>query len=402
MATTPQALYSIESFTADDFEKVLQSLPEDVYIPIEQSGIWSRMGGDDPGRTPYGYFVFREGEEIIATLALDHIVRNVRDSIVSLTGPVFVAPRTPERERRVVATILDHITKDESVKPMYLRVVLMHPEAVPGAVPSIERGYFEREVVVPLKDTPEDLKKTFSSTTRNLINRGRRSGLEARRITEDRTDFFLSVCYPIAEETASRDGFDLLGRGFFTRLLDSFPENVDLYVVYAPVEGGELGEKEPVGWLISNQYHNRAVYYFAGSTRRAQKIGAMPFLINQMLLDLREAGNIACGLTGISSPRWPELKRLERFKLSFSKNIVDAPSLYDIPLRPVTYRGIRAVLKVRAEAPGAARAAKAKGLEAAKKAVSAIRSSSKSAAPAVHGVPADGVAPVDPTAKTEG
>jgi hypothetical protein len=349
---TPRLL-TLKTHTADDFEALLESLPAEQLVPLEQSALWDRMLGSDPARTRYGFFSFWDDDDApVAVLALERIRRRFRESLVALAGPVFVAEQTAERERELVAALRAHLEQDSAVSPHYLRITLKHPEAVRGAVPSIERGYFEREVVVPLAGTPEDLKKTFSSTTRNLINRGRRTGIEPRLITEDREAFFAEHCFPILEETAARGEFDLLPLSYYQSLLRAFPEHTGLYAAYAPVDAGE---KELVCWLVTNEYHFRGCYWFAGSTERAQKINAMPVLLNRMLLDMRESGMLACGLTGISSPRYPELKRLERFKLSFSKTIEERGSLHDIPLRPIAYRGLRTAITARREGPAIAR-----------------------------------------------
>jgi hypothetical protein len=341
-------MYTVEKLDSAAFERVLEGLPSDLYIPFEQTGIWEPMMDDDPERTHYGYFVVRDGESIVGTISADRFDRRERESIVCLTGPVFVAERTPATERALLKAFVSHVKKDPAVDPMYVRLQIEHPENIPGATPSIERGIFEREVVVPLEGTPEDLKKTFSSTTRNLINRARRSGLEVREVTEDRAAYFEQWCQPILEETAARDEFPAQPLWFFQRLLTSFPFHVRLYTAHDTTS--ETPE-QPLGWVISNEYHGRGCYYLAASSHEAQKANAMPAVLNRMMLDLRERGNTAVGLTGISSERWPELKRLERFKLSFSKNIVVLPSLYDIPLHAVRYRQLRTLLLLRAHGP---------------------------------------------------
>lgn len=366
-------LYSVESLSADDFDALLETLPKDLYIPFEQTGFWTVMHGMENHRTQYGFFVIRDGEEIIATVALDHFIRPSRESIVTLMGPVFVAERTAETERRVIDSLMDWIRKDPAVNPLYLRLQIEHPTAIPGAVPSIERGIFEREVVVPLENTPEDLKKTYSSTTRNLINRARRVGVEVREITEDRAEYFGRVCFPIMEETAERDGFATQPVAFYQRILESFPDRVRLYVAYAPIDPDadpRTAEKEPVAWMMSNEFHYRGCYYLAGSSKKAHKVGAMPALLNVLMTNLRATGNTAVGLTGIGSERWPELHRLERFKLSFSKNVVEYPSLYDVPFNRPRYTVLRTALIARYEAKPTLRraAAKARSLAEAVKA----------------------------------
>ncbi|GAA1350139.1 lipid II:glycine glycyltransferase FemX [Falsarthrobacter nasiphocae] len=362
-------LYDLELVSPVEFDAIVDSLAGSVYVPFEQSGIWTRMmDGSDPGRSEYGYIVMREHGELVALMRAEHFQRKIRSSIVSLTGPVFVAERTPEAERRFVETLANHLKRDPSVDPMYIRMGVAHPEAIPGTRLAIERGIFDREVIVPLANTPEDLKKTFSSTTRNLINRGRRNRVEVREITENRSEFFSRWCFPIFEETAERDGFEVQPKHFFVRLLDVMPENVRLYATYLPAAEGEPAPEAPVAWAISNEYHGRGSYYFAGSTKAAQKAGVMPVMLNRLLLDLRASGNTAAGLTGIGSEIWPELRRLERFKLSFSKEIAEYPPLHDVPLKPAKYAALRAWLTARQKGPAAARSAVSRMREAAQRA----------------------------------
>lgn len=351
--------------TFEEYESLIASLPAEQYVPFEQSAVWTRINADNPARRHYGFFTFYEGEELVALASVYRFVRRIRESMVLITGPVYLAPRTAEREQALIDALTTIFDEDPEVDPLYIRLHIEHPDEVKGAVLSIERGLFEREVIVDLGKTPEELKKSFSSTARRRINGAERAGVEIREITENRSQYFTDVCFPIMQETADRDAFALLPIEIYQSTLDDAAEYVRLFVAYAPrtaEDSADSEDKIPVAWMMTNEYHYRGCYYYGGSSKRAQETGAMFALMFRILNELTATGNTAVGLTGISSPRYPELAGVENFKMRFSKKVAEYPSLFDVPLKKARYKAVRAILKTRSEGP-----AKAKALAAAAK-----------------------------------
>ena len=57
------------------------------------------------------------------------------------------------------------------------------------------------------------------------------------------------------------------------------------------------------------------------------------------------------------SENYPQLINVTTFKRNFSRNVVEVPTTYDIPLNPARYRAVAAALKARRTLPAKARSA---------------------------------------------
>ncbi|WP_343826091.1 lipid II:glycine glycyltransferase FemX [Falsarthrobacter nasiphocae] len=360
--------------SASEHESTIAALPVELHVPFEQSAAWAGVDIANGARSHYAFLHFKREGELVAFASVDRYVRRTRESLVVMAGPVFTVERTPALEKAVVEALAEHARQDPTINPMYLRVFLDYPDAVPGTVRSIERGLYEREVVVELGKSPEALKKSFSSTARTRINRAARAGVEVREITENRGEVFRTECFPIMEETASRDAFSLLPAAHYVSVLEDAPEYSRLYVAYAPAsdDAPEAAEKIPVAWMLTTEYHGRGCYLYGASNHRAQETSAMFALMHTILLRLTETGNREVGLTGITSERFPELKGVENFKLRFSKRIDELPRLFDVPLQPLKYRALRAALLTRSQGPALARDAVSRAKDLAGKARAAV------------------------------
>ncbi len=364
-----------ERLDAQSYGALVHTLPKELFVPFEQSPQWGLINEDGSARTRYGLFAFRQAGELVAICSVYRFKRPTRESLVALAGPVFVAERTPEAERGVLDALIAFVRADDSVDPLYIRLHLEHPEVYPGTKLSIERAIYEREVVVDVDKTPEELKKSFSSNARTRINRAGRAGVEIREITENLGQYFEDVCFPLMEETAARDNFAPLSSTVYRETLEKASENTRLFVAFAPAtdDDADADNKIPVAWMMTNEYHYRGCYYHGASNARAQETSAMFALMYRILVELGASGNLAVGLTGISSERYPELKGVENFKLRFSKQIADYPRLYDVPLNRVRYEALRTLLTARAEGPAAVKKTLSTGRSVITKAVSAAR-----------------------------
>jgi lipid II:glycine glycyltransferase (peptidoglycan interpeptide bridge formation enzyme) len=371
---------TLEKLPPEEYESLVSSLPQDVYVPFEQSTAWARIQMPGDARTHYGFFAFREGSDLMALASIFHSNRPGRESLVMLNAPVFTAERTPEREQALVIALAERAAADPALNLTYLRMNLEHPGSVKGAVRSFDRGGFEREIVVDLQKTPDELKKSFSSNAKTRINKSVRAGVEIREITENRPEAFAAICFPIMEETAQRDSFDLLPLPVYQSTLTDAGEHTRLYVAYAPrtaEDPADTEDKIPVAWMMTNEYHFRGCYYYGGSNHRAQESSAMFALMFHILQQLSATGNIKAGLTGIASERFPELKGVEAFKSRFSKQVVDYPRLFDVPVNRTRYAVISRLIVARRELPTLARTAVSSARSLARKAVSAIKSPAK-------------------------
>jgi hypothetical protein len=340
------SVFRSERLTPEAFEALASAHP-DVLIPLEQTPQWADFERS-LGREPYGLWAYYDDDGAPAVLmSLLKVQRRFRESLVAINGPVWFAERTPDAERRLMRTVQEQFEEDPDTDPLYVRMQVENPQ--PPADGPIEHGWYEREIVVDLTPAEDAIFKSFRPNARNSIRRAERSGVDVRTIDRSEwVDVFRRDLYPILQETAERDGFSSFSTDYYEKLLVQLGDYLRLMVAY--VDG------RAVSWLITTEYRGYSVYYFAGSTHDARKTFAPYLLLWEAFKQLRAAGNTACGLTGIVSENYPQLVNVTTFKRNFSKNVVDIPTTYDIPLNPGKYRVVAGLLSFRRTAPAKGRA----------------------------------------------
>lgn len=316
-------------------------------MPIEQSSHWIKTEPDTPARRHYGLFAYYDGSTLVATARVMIFTRRLRQSLVIVNGPVFFTARTAEAEAALVAALARQAREDPHVSPMYLRLQLEHPSI--GASKALEAGWYEREIVVDLRPDEKDLLAGFRPNARQSIRKAIRAGVEVHWVPpEERAAVFRAECFPILRETAQRDEFSPFDSAYYERLLTELPGHTRLAVARF--------ENRAVSWLITTEYRGHAVYYFAGSSADARRCFAPYLLLWEAFRVLKAAGNSACGLTGIVSESYPQLAGVTTFKRNWSKNEVDLPVTYDVPLQRLRYRALALALRLRRAVGGARRA----------------------------------------------
>lgn len=340
LLTSSSSLLTVHKLNGPEFEELVARYPN-VNVPIEQSSHWLTTEESGTARKSYGLFAYYDGGILVATASLMLFTRRLRQSVVAINGPAWFVARTPQMERRLVETMKDQVQTDPEVDPLYLRLQVANPEI--GVHKALEAGWYEREIVVDLTPSEDALLKSFRANARQSIRKATKAGVEVRFIEPaQRREVFARDLFPILAETAERDDFAAFESDYYERLLTELPELTRLAVAY---HNGAA-----VSWLITTEYRTRAVYYFAGSSTAARGVFAPYILLWETFRVLKEAGNRSCGLTGIVSESYPHLANVTTFKRNWSKNEVDLPVTYDIPLKPRKYAAIGMYLKARREA----------------------------------------------------
>ncbi|UWX97121.1 aminoacyltransferase [Arthrobacter zhaoxinii] len=345
--------YRSEQLSHEEFEALAAAHP-DVVIPLEQTPYWADFERK-LGRSPYGIWAYYDGGTLVATASYLRSERRLRPSLVVVNGPTWFTTRTHNAEARLVSTVQEQFRADPAVDPLYIRMQIAHPQ--PPVTGPLEHGWYEREIVVDLTPDTDEIFASFRSNARNLIRKAEKLGVKVQTIERDRwAEVFRTELFPIMQETASRDGFSSFESGFYETLLTELGDHLRLMVAYM--------DGQPVSWLITTEYRGYSVYYFAASSHSARKTNAPYLLLWEAFKVLKEAGNTACGLTGIVSDNYPGLINVTTFKRNFSKTVVTIPTTYDIPLHPLRYALVANALKLRREAPGKLRSLpdSAKGL----------------------------------------
>lgn len=338
MATS--TLLTVQQLTGEEFEHLVAEYPESV-VPIEQSPHWIRTEQQSSARKSYGLFAYYDdGGQLVATASLMLFSSRLRQSLVAINGPAWFAARTPELERRLVETIKEQAAVDPAIDPLYLRLQVVNEQI--GVSEALEAGWYDREIVVDLTPTEDELFAGFRANARQSVRKAHRAGVEIRFIEPaEREAAFARDLFPILQETAERDDFAAFDSAYYERLLRELPELTRLAVAYH--------DGTAVSWLITTEYRGYAVYYFAGSSLAARGMFAPYLLLWETFKVLKAAGNHSCGMTGIVSKRYPQLANVTTFKRNWSKNEVELPVTYDVPLHPVKYAAVRMYLSARRE-----------------------------------------------------
>ncbi len=332
-------LLTVQQLTGEDFEQLVAEYPDTV-VPIEQSPHWIKTEQQSSARKSYGLFACYDDDvgRLVATASLMLFSSRLRQSLVAINGPAWFAERTPQLERRLVDTIKEQAAVDPAIDPLYLRLQVANERI--GVSEALEAGWYDREIVVDLTPTEDELFAGFRANARQSVRKANRAGVEIRFIEPaEREAAFARDLFPILQETAERDDFAAFDSAYYERLLREFPELTRLAVAYH--------DGTAVSWLITTEYRGYAVYYFAGSSLAARGVFAPFLLLWETFKVLKAAGNRSCGMTGIVSKRYPQLANVTTFKRNWSKNEVDLPVTYDVPLRPLRYAAVRMYLKAR-------------------------------------------------------
>ncbi len=336
--------YRYEELTPERFAEIAAAHPN-VLIPLEQTPQWADFERDT-GRAPYGIFAYFDdaavdgpAEPVIVASFL-HSTRRLRESVVVVNGPVWFGTRTAGAERRLLGTLRAQFGSAAGVSPVFVRLQVEQPHQ--GVVKALEPGWYDREIVVDLRQDEKTMLAGFRPNARQSIRKATRAGVQIRTIeAADRLAVFRRELFPIMTETAARDGFSSFDSGYYESLLTSLADHTELMVAYL--------EDQALCWLITTEYRGYAVYYFAASSAQARRVFAPYLLLWESFRMLKAHGNTACGLTGIVSETYPSLANVTTFKRNFSKDVVVLPTTYDVPLKKLHYAALAGALQLRRE-----------------------------------------------------
>jgi len=355
--------YRYEELDRKRFDELIDAHPDTV-VPLEQTPQWAEFERET-GRRPFGIFAYFDGAPaaspagqggtLVAIASYLHSTRRFRESMVVVNGPVWFADRTPAAEQRLLATLRSQFGADPRVDPVFVRVQVEHPR--PPVARALEPGWYDREIVVDLTQDEKAMLASFRPNARQSIRKATRAGVQVRTIDHaERAEVFSRELFPIMEETATRDGFSSFNSDYYQTLLESLRDYTELLVAYL--------DDKAIAWLITTEYRGYAVYYFAASSGEARRTFAPYLLLWESFRMLKANGNHSCGLTGIVSETYPSLANVTTFKRNFSKNVVELPTTFDVPLKPWRFRALSAGLRLRRRGPGLLRTvvARARGL----------------------------------------
>ncbi|MBP9738135.1 peptidoglycan bridge formation glycyltransferase FemA/FemB family protein [Candidatus Saccharibacteria bacterium] len=334
-------LLTVEKLEYAQFRELEEALLP-IVVPLEQSPLWGSFDDSIPGRTFLGSFSYNDSEGRLIALGSATLYRQKgRDWIWFKHGPLFASMPNSELVQKMCATLTNQFKTIEGTQPSFIRLTV--PTRVKQLVLPFEHTMYDQTVIVDLTQTEDEILAGMSQSGRKGIRTAAKCAIEVSEITSDRSGYFKTHCYPILKETGTRDGFGIHPLSLYTSLLATLPDNARLYVAYS--------KKQVAAWAITTEYNGQAMYYYGGSSSLARDTFAAYALHWEVIKAMKARGNVSYDFMGIAGKNYEGLKNVTQFKIKFSKNIVDIPFTYDLPLKKAKYFALASAIKLKRRLP---------------------------------------------------
>ncbi|MCB9823141.1 peptidoglycan bridge formation glycyltransferase FemA/FemB family protein [Candidatus Nomurabacteria bacterium] len=330
-------LIKVEKITSAEFNGLKKSLMP-VIVPLEQSPIWGKFDDSNPGRSFLGSYKFTDKNGLLIAIGSATLYKQKgRDWIWFKHGPIFASTPNSEIVSSLCQAMKRYFCSIEEVKPVFIRLNM--PTKSPGLSLPFEHTMYDQTVIVDLSLSEDEILAGMSQSGRRGVRSSAKSGVLIEEVRDERSDFFKKHCYPILKETGSRDGFGIHPLSLYTSMLDELGDIARLYVA-------KNGSKV-LAWAITTEYNTQAMYYYGGSSAEARDTFAAYGLHFEIIKDMKSRGNKTYDFMGIAGKNFESLKNVTQFKIKFSKNIVDVPFTYDLPLQPAKYKLLSLSIKAK-------------------------------------------------------
>lgn len=307
-------------------------------VPLEQSPVWGSFNDMVEGRKYLGSFSYDdENGKLIAVASAILYQERGRDWIWLKHGPVFATVPNTEIIKKMCAALQVQFSQVGGIRPLFIRLSM--PQKVSPLLLPFEHTMYDETVVAELEKTEEELFAGMSQSGRQGVRKARKAGVEVKEIREDRMSFFKKSCYPILQETGSRDGFGIHPLSLYITMLEQLQNEARLYIA--------LHENQVEAWAITTEYNSQSMYYYGASSAKARETFAAYALHWEIMKIMKARGNKTYDFMGIAGKHYQALKNVTQFKIKFSKNIVAVPVTYDFPLQPVKYRALSVAIKTK-------------------------------------------------------
>lgn len=330
-------LFSIKSLDSEEFEVCHQALSP-LTVPIEQTPLWGDFDNSIANRRFLGSFRYDDADgKLVAIASATLYQQKGRDWIWIKHGPLFATVPNTEIIQKMCATLRWQFKEVDNTKPLFIRLSM--PQKVHPLLLPFEHTMYDETVVVDLQQSEEEIIAGMSQSGRQGYRRALKSGIKIKEINENAARIFTDECYPILAETGKRGGFGIHPESLYTAMLEKLQDKVRLYCAYI--------EEKIVAWAITTEYDNTALYYYGGSNDLARDKSA-PYLLHiEIIKAMKSRHNTAYDFMGIAGKNYPSLANVTQFKLKFSKNIVQVPQAYDLPLQSLKYRLLSTGIKIK-------------------------------------------------------
>lgn len=330
-------LINIEKISQSEFESLQKSLRPAI-VPLEQSPIWGQFDDSNPGRSFLGSYKFTDKNGLLLAVGSATLYKQKgRDWIWFKHGPVFASIPNSEIVQKMCSALKEYFSSVDNLNPVFIRLS-MPTKSSPLRLP-FEHTMYDQTVIVDLTLSEDEILAGMSQSGRRGVRSSAKSNVVVEEITKDSSRYFKEHCYPILKETGARDGFGIHPLSLYTSMLDELGKIARLYVA-------KSGSKV-LAWAITTEYNSQAMYYYGGSSAEARDTFAAYGLHFEIIKDMKSRGNKTYDFMGIAGKNFEALKNVTQFKIKFSKNIVDVPFTYDLPLQPAKYKLLSISIKAK-------------------------------------------------------
>lgn len=230
---------------------------EHLHSAIEQSWEWGVLQTTIPGRMAmFVLGVFDESKEklIGSMLIIRQEMGMGKSWLWSPRGPLL-----PEKGTEAAWMLLEDACRDLARQggDVFMRVEpgILEKEAKIVLGKAAGQSYMpEHTLLINLEANVENILKQMTQKGRYNIKKAHKSGVYVRVGTEEEMDDF----YDILKETATRDGFHVHNKGFYSRFLELLGSKGRFYVAHH--------EQDMIGGLLATHFGDTAIYYFGASS----------------------------------------------------------------------------------------------------------------------------------------
>lgn len=302
-------------------------------LPLEQTPIWDRFDEAMDGREPFGRAIYSVDGIDRAFISLSAMEGRGFHYLWAKHGPIWASDPSAEEEANFRREL-------RSLVPSRFSFVRLHGlHASEELSELLQSVTFDRTVILDLTMSEDDLLASMKKRGRRDV---RKAGRNESLVFADETgsaEQIFSEAYALLQETGERDAFGIAPESVYRTMLSSLEGHVRFYTVRLD---GALA-----CWGIVTTYGTQATYYYAASSAAGRKAGAPDLLVWEMSKDLKARGITHFDLMGIDSNRAPQLSGVTGFKTKFSEEITEVAGAWDMPTKPLFYKGLHAALKAK-------------------------------------------------------
>ncbi len=327
----------VEKISSSEFASCEKALSPS-QVPLEQSPIWGKFDDTISGRKFLGSYKFTDKNGLLIAIGSATLyTQKGRDWIWFKHGPIFASEPNSQVVQNICSALKEHFSSVENTKPVFIRLNM--PTKSASLRLPFEHTMYDQTVIVDLTLTEDEILAGMSQSGRRGVRSSAKTNVVAEEVASDRSKYFKEHCYPILKETGDRDGFGIHPLSLYTSMLEELGTIARLYVA--------KDKSKDLAWAITTEYNSQAMYYYGGSSAEARDTFAAYALHFQIIKDMKARGNKTYDFMGIAGKNFEGLKNVTQFKIKFSKNIVDIPVTYDLPIQPTKYKLLSLSIKAK-------------------------------------------------------